>query len=444
VAVSSPVAITRALEEIVGRGQVVTEPSALAAAAVDAVVPRWIARPGSVDQIARVLALATAESLAVSPRGGGTSLGLGYPPSRLDLVLDLGRLDAVLDYVPEDMVASVQCGISLDALAGRLGQHGQRLPLDPAPGGGRSVGGVLATAASGPLRLRYGTGRDLLLGVRFVQADGVITWGGARVVKSVTGYDVPKLLVGSLGTLGVLAEATLRLHPIAPAWGAWLWAFDAIPPAAAFLAAVVDSAIQPERLVLLDAGAMRATGETGEPGRASAVAISVASVAEAVSAQREALTALATRHGGRMREIGAGAWSRLGAALAGPIVIRLAGEPARLGHWLAALEHVARDGDIGVVSVGEAGGGVLRASLRAPEGDGLPAATWLAGAVSGLRAALASEGGSLVVERAPRAVKDTVDVWGPVGPEALALMRRLKSEFDPAGILNPGRFVGGL
>ena len=443
-AVSPPVAITRALEEIVGRGQVVTDPPALAAAAVDAVVPRWIARPGGVEQIARVLALATAESLAVSPRGGGTSLGLGYPPSRLDLVLDLARLDAVLDYVPEDMVASVQCGITLDALAGRLGQHGQRLPLDPAPGGGRSVGGVLATAASGPLRLRYGTGRDLLLGVRFVQADGVITWGGARVVKSVTGYDVPKLLVGSLGTLGVLAEATVRLHPIAPAWGAWVWEFDAIPTAAAFLAAVVDSAIQPERMVLLGAGAMSATGGTGVPGRESAVAISVASAAEAVSAQREALTALATRHGGRMREIGAGAWSRLGASLAGPIVIRLAGEPARLGHWLAALEHVARDGGIGVVAVGEAGGGVLRAALRAPEGDGLPAATWLAGAVSGLRAALAPEGGSLVVERAPRAVKDTVDVWGPVAPDALAIMRRLKSEFDPQGILNPGRFVGGL
>ncbi len=443
-AVSPPVAITRALEEIVGRGHVVTDPPALAAAAVDAVVPRWIARPGGVEQVARILALATAESLAVSPRGSGTSLGLGYPPRRLDLVLDLGRLDTVLDYVPEDMVASVQCGISLDALAGRLGQHGQRLPLDPAPGGGRSVGGVLATAASGPLRLRYGTGRDLLLGVRFVQADGVVTWGGARVVKSVTGYDVPKLLVGSLGTLGVLAEATVRLHPIPPAWGAWLWAFDAIPTAAAFIASVVDSAIQPERMVLLDAGAARATGGSGPSGGESAVAISVASAAEAVGAQREALAALAARHAGRMAEIGAGAWSRLAGALAGPIVIRLAGEPARLGHWLAALEHVARDGGVGLVSVGEAGGGVLRASLHAPEGDGLPAAAWLAGAVSELRAALAPEGGSLVVERAPRAVKDTVDVWGPIAPDALAIMRRLKTEFDPAGILNPGRYVGGL
>jgi glycolate oxidase FAD binding subunit len=444
VAVSPPPAITRALEGITGLGQVVTDPGALAAAAVDAVVPRWIVRPATVDQVAQTLALAAAESLAVSPRGGGTSVALGYPPRQLDLVLDLGRLDAVLDYVPEDMVASVQCGISLDALAGRLGQHGQRLPLDPSPGGGRSVGGVLATAASGPLRIRYGTPRDILLGVRFVQADGVVTWGGARVVKSVTGYDVPKLLVGSLGTLGVLAEATVRLHPIAPAWGGWLWAFDTIPAAAAFIAAVVDSPIQPERMVLLDAGAAQAAGEAGSAGPRAAVAISVASTAEAVTAQRGTLEAQAARHGGRVTEIGVGAWGRLAGALAGPIVVRLAGEPARLGHWLAALEHVARDGGVGLVSVGEAGGGVLRASLRAPEGDGLPAATWLAGAVSALRAALALEGGSLVVEQAPRAVKDTVDVWGPVAPDALAIMRRLKSEFDPAGILNPGRFVGGI
>jgi glycolate oxidase FAD binding subunit len=440
--VSRAPALTRAFAEITGLGHIVTDPAALASAAIDGLAPRWIARPATVEQVAQILALASAASLAVTPRGGGSGLTLGYPPRRLDLVLDLSRLDRVLDYVPEDMVASAQCGISLDSLAGHLGQHGQRLPLDPAPGGDRSIGGVLATAASGPLRIRYGTGRDLLLGIRFVQADGVVTWGGARVVKSVTGYDVPKLLVGSLGTLGVLAEATLRLHPIPPAWGSWLWGFQTVAAASAFVAAIVDSAIQPERLVLLDAGAARVAAEATPA--SAAVAISIASTAEAVSAQRDALSMLAARHEGRVTDIGAGAWSRLASALAAPLVLRIAGEPARLGHWLTALEHVARDGRIGLVSMGEAGGGVLRAALRAPEGDGVPAPTWLGGAVSGLRAALAPEGGSLVVERAPRAVKDAVDVWGPVPPEALAIMRRLKSEFDPAGILNPGRFVGGL
>lgn len=443
-AVSPPAAITRALEEIAGPPQVVTDPRALAAAAVDDVAPRWIARPTTVEQVARILALAASASLAVSPRGGGTALTLGYPPRRLDVVLDLGRLDAVLDYVPEDMVATVQCGISLDTLAARLSRHGQRLPLDPAPGGSRSVGGVLATAASGPLRLRYGTGRDLLLGIRFVQADGVLTWGGARVVKSVTGYDVPKLLVGSLGTLGVLAEATVRLHPVPEAEESRLWAFDAVSTAAAFIAAALDSTVQPERVALLDAGAARAVRGEGAGAPAAAVAVSVASAAEAVRAQQDALAALASRHGGRMAALDVGAWGRLAGALEGPVVVRLAGEPARLGHWLAALTAAARDGGVELTSLGDAGGGMLRALLRAPQGDGLPAADWLSGAVSGLRAALAAEGGSLVVERAPRALKDTVDVWGPVAPEALAIMRRLKAEFDPGGVLNPGRFVGGL
>ena len=447
---SASAAVAHALEEIAGRGQVQADPAALAAVAVDGMVPRWVVRPGTVEQVAQIMALASAEGLAVTPRGSGSSLALGNPPRRLDLVLDLGRLTAVLEYVPDDMVASVQCGITLDAVAARLGQHGQRLPLDPAPGGGRSVGGVLATAAAGPLRFRYGTGRDLLLGVRFVQADGVVTWGGARVVKSVTGYDVPKLLVGSLGTLGVLAEATLRLHPIPPAWGARLWTFDTIADAAALVAAVIDSTLQPERLVLLGAGALHAVrdavpdGPADVPPDGAAVAVSVASTAEAVRAQAALLERLAAVPGGRGFDLTGGFWSRLGAALAGPVTLKLAGEPARIGHWVRQLEHVARDGGVGLIAVGEAGSGVLRAALRAPGGDGLPSGTWLAGAVAGLRAALAPEGGSLVVERAPRAVKETLDVWGPVGPEVLDVMRRLKHEFDPAGILNPGRFAGGL
>ena len=161
-----------------------------------------------------MIALAAAEGLAVAARGSGSALDLGAPPARLDLVLDLSRLTGILEYVPADMVATAQAGVTLDALSRELGKHGQMLALDPYGGGSRTVGGVIATNASGQRRFRYGTGRDLLLGARFVQADGTATWGGSKVVKSVTGYDVPKLLVGSLGTLGVLVEATLRLHPM--------------------------------------------------------------------------------------------------------------------------------------------------------------------------------------------------------------------------------------
>jgi glycolate oxidase FAD binding subunit len=118
----------------------------------------------------------------------------------VDLALDLSRLTGIMEYVPADMVATVQAGVRLDVLGRELGKHGQMLALDPYGGLSRTVGGVLACGASGPRRFRYGTGRDLLLGARFVQADGTVTWGGSKVVKSVTGYDVPKLLAGSLGT----------------------------------------------------------------------------------------------------------------------------------------------------------------------------------------------------------------------------------------------------
>ena len=210
-----------ALAAIVGREHVAGSPPG---AAVDGVRPRWRVSPGSVDEVSRVMKLAASEHLVVAPRGSGSALDLGMPPSAIDIAMDLGRLDGILEYVPADMVATVQAGVRLDALGRELAKHGQMLALDPYGGLSRTVGGVLATGASGPRRFRYGTGRDLLLGVRFVQADGTITWGGSKVVKSVTGYDIPKLLAGSLGTLGIIVEATLSflgvgIPPPTPTWG---------------------------------------------------------------------------------------------------------------------------------------------------------------------------------------------------------------------------------
>ena len=233
-------ALTDALAGVVGRDRLLTDSPRLTSYAVDGLLPAWVARPTRVEEVSRLLTLASEERQAVVPRGSGTLMDLGNPPRRVDGVLDLSDLSSVVDYEPADLTASVQCGLSIAALAARLTARRQFLPLDPLEGMSRSVGGVLATNGSGPLRYRYGTPRDLLLGVRFVQADGTVTGGGARVVKSVTGYDVPKLMVGSLGTLGVLVEATIRLHPLPEAEGAWLATFYSAEGAAAFLARVLD------------------------------------------------------------------------------------------------------------------------------------------------------------------------------------------------------------
>ena len=434
-AVSAP-ALHDALLDIAGAAHVLRDPGALTAFAVDGMVPSAVVRPGAADEVSRVLALATAEKLAVVPRGAGTGQGLGNPPRRLDLVLELGRLTAVRDYVPEDMVATVEAGLTLGALAAQLASHRQMLALDPPGGEPRTIGGVLATHASGPRRFRYGTGRDLLLGARFVQADGTITWGGAKVVKSVTGYDVPKLLVGSLGTLGVLVEATLRLHPMPPESRSWQLGFSSAEAARDFLVALLDSPLQPDRAALLDAGALRSVGLTPDP---IALLISIGSVAEAVEAQGGALAQLAARHGGRRDLLPESIWSGLGPAVAGSIVLRAAFEPRRLLDWAAQARSLAARVGAEMALLGQPGHGVLQVSMEADDGGRLAREMLLP-----LRKALEAEGGSLVVERGPTRLKSSFEAWGSIDPDLLTIMKRVKGEFDPGDVLSPGRFVGGL
>jgi glycolate oxidase FAD binding subunit len=409
-------------------------------APVDAVIPRWSAAPGSVDELGRVMALARAERLAVVPRGSGGAMSLGHPLRRADVLLDLSRMSGILEYNPDDLTVTVQAGMALEDLNARLHRRSQFLPLDPAMGARRTLGGIAATAASGPLRLRYGTMRDLLLGVRFVQADGVVTWGGAKVVKSVTGYDVPKLMVGALGTLGVLAELTLRLHPLPAGEGTWLASFPSDEAAQDFVAALVDSPLQPSRVEWLNPVAARPWGGGAA---AASVAVSLGSIAAAVRDQAERLEGLARRAGGLWRSADAHLWAHHGAAdparrdLVSLRIATLASEVARTARDLDDALAVSAASGFAAVS-GCAPLGVLRAhvaGIGAREGSML---------VSRLRESLARVGGAVVIERAPVALRAAVDPWGPVEPQALALMRAVKQQFDPDGVLNPGRFVGGL
>src|SRR5213080_78731 len=306
--------IGRALAAIVGRESVVEAAEACARSAIDGLVPRWVVQPTSLEQVSRVLALAWDAELAVVPRGGGNALELGRPPSRLDLVLDLQRLDRIIEYNSDDLTVTVEAGTTAGALAARVATRRQLLPLDPAGVARRTLGGLTATNASGPLRARYGTLRDLLLGVRFVQADGVVTWGGAKVVKSVSGYDVPKLMVGALGTLGVLLELTLRLHPAPDYEATWLAGFRTPAHAQDCVAALLDSTVQTNRLEVLDG---RVLAACSLPVSVAALAISIATVEPAVRAQEGLVKAIVQRAPGAVQTMGASFWKTYDRALAG-------------------------------------------------------------------------------------------------------------------------------
>ena len=425
-----------ALTAIVGAGGASDDAAACAAAAIDGRRPQWVVRPRTLDELARVVAIAHDEGLAVVPRGAGHALALGGPPARADVVLDLCGLDAIVEYNPDDLTVTVQAGVTAGALAAALHDHRQALPLDPPGWAGRTLGGIAATAAGGPLRLRYGTMRDLLLGVRFVQADGVVTWGGARVVKSVTGYDVPKLLVGALGTLGILGELTLRLHPLPEAEATCLLLLRSAAIAQDVVARLVDSSLQPSRCELLDAAALAACGL---PAAAVGLVVSLGSVEGAVRAQQAMVVAEATRVRARAETMGPAFWRTYDRVLAegGPTVLRISTLATRLAATLDEVQ-ASLGGDAGVTVTGCAPLGLLRVALREEE----PAL--LAKAIERLRAFVAESDGSVVVERGSTALRTSLDPWGPVPAGPLALMRALKEEFDPRGTLNPGRFVGGL
>ena len=390
-----------ALRTVVGRDGIRDDADARAAAAIDGLEPRWVVRPTSIDQLSRVVALAHDEKLAVIPRGRGSTLELGSPPARVDLIVDLAGLDQVVEYNPDDLTVTVQAGMSAGALAALLAPRRQFLPLDPQGAPDRTLGGITATNASGPLRARYGTMRDLLLGVRFVQADGVVTWGGSKVVKSVSGYDVPKLMVGALGTLGVLGELTLRLHPLPEAEGAWLVRLTSAEAAQTFVERLLDSTLQANRIELFNEPALAAAG--AEPA-AAAVAISIGTVPDAVREQAEHLEKLAKASGARIEPLTDGFWTRAEAVLTRrgnePLlhVASLAGRLADTERAITEATRAAAPGATAWIS-GGAAVGTFRVRIG---GVGVDDAAVL---TTRLRARVAEFEGSVTIVRGPAALR---------------------------------------
>src|SRR5580692_3427875 len=182
--------------------------------AVCGVQPRLVLEPPDEQQLAAVLRLANDANLAVIPRGGGTKLSWGNPPARADIILSTARLDKIIEHAWADLTVSVEAGCTIQKLQEALARHGQRLALDPLWPEKATISGILSTNDSGPLRLRFGALRDLIIGVTLALPDGTLASSGGKVVKNVAGYDLPKLVTGALGTLGVITRAVFRLHPL--------------------------------------------------------------------------------------------------------------------------------------------------------------------------------------------------------------------------------------
>jgi glycolate dehydrogenase FAD-binding subunit len=410
-------AVLDALHKVCDTAQAATDADAVAG-----VPARYVAAPSSTEQAAELLAAAAQHDLAVVARGTGSKLDWGQPPTRVDLVVDTTSLTGVVDHAAGDLVCVVRAGTPMSELQEALAGAGQQLALD-SPFPGATVGGTVAVSTSGPRRLLYGTLRDLLIGITFVRADGVVAKSGGRVVKNVAGYDFGKLLLGSYGTLGLVTEVVVRLHPLPAARRVVTVRTSDAGAAFSAAAALTGSQLVPAAVELDQLGT--------EPGTVTAL---LEGIEAGVDSRAEAATELLRAYG----EVDVTTDLPEGFADLpfgdGGTGLKVTSSMTAVADVLSTARTLSARTQLRVRG---SAAGVLHVGV--PTGTE-PAR--VAEIVTRLRGTATASGGSVTVLTAPPDVRAAVDGWGPV--PGLDLMRRLKDELDPAHRLSPGRFVGGI
>ena len=388
---------------------------------IDGVTPAFQVSPASTEEISAILKWAVAAGIAVCVRGGGTKQSWGNSPRRGDLVISMERFAGACEHAWEDMTFTVKAGSTIAALQADLATHRQRLALDPLWPDHCTVGGVIATNDGGSLRLRFGSVRDLLLGVTIVLANGTIARSGGKVVKNVAGYDLPKLLTGSFGTLGVITEATFRAHPLPQSTRTLSFEFDNLDAANRFILTIADSALVPT-------GVQLRSQTDANP----AVDIRFEGIPIGIEAQAVQATISANVHSvessGDCWTIRESLWTGASPAVVGKFSIL----PARIAAAVDLLRHHL---PVAKAVVQATGIGLFRAETDALEK--------LSQSISNFRGGIEKIGGTIALLDLPLDLKRQIDVFGQAR-DTFPLMRRIKQQFDPNGTLNPGRFVGGI
>jgi glycolate oxidase FAD binding subunit len=394
--------------------------------AVEEVVPRIVVEPDSADAVAALLGWASRDKLSTLVRGSGTKLGWGPPPESIDVLISTGRLGAVVAHRHGDLTATIEAGATLANVNRALSQHRQWIPLDPPWSDRATIGGLVATNDSGPRRHRYGAPRDLIIGVEFARADGRLAKGGGIVVKNVAGYDLPRLFSGSFGSLGVIVSATFKLYPLATASRTLVVPLATTADLGLLTAKLTGGHLTPTALEFAT-----------HPLRLIVRFESIEASVEQQSHTFERLTAESGFSAQSLSRQDEGkAWedhARLVDDSRGALV-KVSVLPAQIPEAIESIIRVA--GDAGYVAAGRAGLGVFLLRIF---GD----VELQKRAIDGLRSSLPPGKGSAVIVKGSRELRASIDVWGPIG-DSLPLMKAVKQQFDPVGVLSPGRGPGGI
>jgi glycolate oxidase FAD binding subunit len=399
-------------------------------------VPRRVESPATIDDLARVVADCARANEAMIVWGGGTQQHLGGVPRRYDVAIQTTRLNRIVEYAPDDLTVTVQAGMTLGALQDELATRNQFLPLDPPLAHRATIGGILATNACGPLRLRFGAARDFTLGMSVVNASGAPVKFGGKVVKNVAGYELTKLHIGALGTLGIITQATFKVLPKPPEQSTFIAIFSDARAACEAITALWNLTTAPLALELFDANLARALGiET----KGFAIAARFGGTRAVVDAANEKASQIA-----RNIQIVPDAllWHRIAdlpetLRVAHTTLLQIGVPPASLN---AALEKIAERANALKIEppqfFAHAATATIYLAFSASDAPTIET-------IKHLRWTLAPLHARVIIESATRAVKEQIPVWGEPGAEHF-LTQRIKAQFDPKMLMNVGRFVGNL
>ena len=454
------------LAEIVGDASCSTDSSQLAAYEIDGVRPSAVLHPATAEEVAEIVKTAAAEKLAIVPCGTRTKLAIGSPPSKYDVALALTRLDRVISYDPGDLTLSVEAGISLRKLADILAERRQFLPLAVPFFGRTTIGGTIASGVDSPLRQFYGTARDYILGIEFVTGDGTIAKSGGRVVKNVTGFDLHKLMVGSLGTLGVLTKVNFRTFPLPLGTRAFVVHFKTATPALDMRARISQSPLRPLTMEVLSPEVAnlfyseQATRLEPKPLLPSLLSADTWAFTSgfagtdntlnrcetevrkfAADSGAVAITTVSAEHipgaFGRKREFIPIALASSPAAT----ILKIGVLPSKLSDILTEIQ-AAADSDSLRHAILARGLGIVYVALL-PNSKDDSSRIKVARAAARIQSACARLEGHTTIPWCPTEWKSHLSIWGPERAD-LPQMRKLKTVFDPHAILSTGRFVGGI
>ncbi len=446
------------LKEIVGEPHIIQDPDKLKAYAVDGKKPKTIVSPGTMDEVSKVVAHANQQHLVIIPRGNGTKMGMGGIPQKMDIILLTGRLNRITDSDCENLTLSAQGGITLNEVQKSLAKVGKGyfIPLDPPFTERATLGGIIATNSSGPRRLLYGTARDLIIGTKAVFPNGDLVISGGKTVKNVSGYDMCKLLIGSYGTLGIICEITFKLLPLPEKEATFSLSFAKLEDADGFAREVRSSQLVSSSIEILNSIAvqnMKSSISMPSDGN-YLIAVGLEGVAESIDRQISEMSEIGKKYGTLAAmtltsEKHQAFWIAIrdfsnGLTVNYPNFISLKSNflISKSGEMLGNYEKIAREFGIDCAFISHAGSGILYSYIL-PGKNFRSKIDSFAELIEKLTAEAIKNEGNLVVEWSPLSIKKKVEVWGRSRGEYI-VMRRLKEQIDPAGILNVGRFVGGI